>query len=173
MTQQEYTTNAVQPGTLVVPPTQDFTSAGLQGSIQQTLAENLGRKVACEFWVGAENMETKSGILQYVNSGTIVLYDQPSGNSVICDAYSIKFVTMYPQTQDVPDTSQEIAPKPDDATRQPATEAPQNGGQEAPQTPAPAVPTPAQPMQISGVQPVNARAQAQAAFNYAKRKARR
>lgn len=168
MTQQENATSIVQQGTLVVPPSQDFISAALQGSIQQILAENLGKKVDCEFLVGADATEMKSGILQYVGTGYIVLYDETSGKHIICDACSIKFATLYPPQQAVPDTSQGTAPTPDDATRQPATEVPQSGAQETRQTP-----TPAQPMQISGVQPVNARAQSQAAFNYAKRKARR
>lgn len=168
MTQQENATNIAQQGTLVVPPSQDFMSAALQGSIQQILAENLGKKVDCEFLVGVDTTETKSGILQYAGTGCIVLYDETSGNHIICDACSIKFVTLYPPEQVGPGTSRETAPTPDDATRQPATEAPQSGAQGTRQTPAPA-----QPMQISGAQPVNARARSQAAFNYAKRKARR
>lgn len=168
MTQQENAANIAQQGTLVVPPSQDFMSAALQGSVQQILAENLGAKVDCEFLVGADSTETKSGILQYAGTGAIVLFDEASGNYIICDAYSIKFVTLYPPQQAVPDPSRETTPAPDDATKQPATEAPQSGAQGTQQTP-----TPAEPMQISGVQAVNARARSQAAFNYAKRKARR
>lgn len=168
MTQQDNATNIAQQGILVVPPSQDFISAALQGSIQQILAENLGKKADCEFLVGSDTTETKSGILQYAGNGSIVLYDEASGNYLICDACSIKFATLYPPQQAVPERSRGTAPTVDDATKQPATEAPQSRAQGTRQTPAPE-----QPMQISGVQPVNARTRSQAAFNYAKRKARR
>lgn len=69
--------------------------AGLYGSMQEALADNLGLYAVCEFVVGTQNMETKEGILYSVGRSFVVLYDEQQQDFVLCDVFSIKFVTLY------------------------------------------------------------------------------
>ncbi len=164
-------------GSIALPP-QDPGSAGMKGSIQALLAENLGQYVECEFLIGTDAIARKCGILYAADSGYVVLYDETLQTYVVGDAFALRFVTIRPvvPATDVPPTLPEAAVRPETAVQpETAAPAPQATPAPAPQaTPTPApepAPTPA-PEPLSGVQLVNARAQSQAAFNYAKRKAR-
>ena len=66
-----------------------------QGSIQQILRDNVGQYVDVEFLIGTGSLVTRSGVLNTVGVSYIVLYDATQGRYMICDLYSIKFVTFY------------------------------------------------------------------------------
>ncbi len=63
------------------------------GSWQQILHDYEGQYCIIDFLIGTESMVHKEGILYNVGVSFIVLYDPRSGNYVVCDLYSIKFVT--------------------------------------------------------------------------------
>lgn len=66
-----------------------------QGSIQQILRDNIGQFVDVEFLIGTGSLVTRSGILNTVGVSYIVLYEAAQDRYMICDLYSIKFVTIY------------------------------------------------------------------------------
>lgn len=76
-------------------PQEGLTGSGMSGSMQEALADNLGLYAVCEFVVGTQEMETKAGILYSVGRSFVVLYDEQQQNFILCDIFSIKFVTMY------------------------------------------------------------------------------
>lgn len=76
-----------------VPPEQDFDTVGFQGSMQQVLQENIGNYVIVDFLIGTGTLESRQGILYNVASQFIVLYDDLNLRYVVCDIFSIKFVT--------------------------------------------------------------------------------
>lgn len=76
-----------------VPPDQDFDTVGFQGSMQQVLQENIGNYVLVDFLIGSEVLTTKQGILYNVASQFLVLYDDVNFNYIVCDIFSVKFVT--------------------------------------------------------------------------------
>ena len=80
---------------LRVNPQEGLTGSRMSGSMQEALADNLGLYAVCEFVVGTQEMETKAGILYSVGRSFLVLYDEQQQNFILCDIFSIKFVTMY------------------------------------------------------------------------------
>ncbi len=80
-------------GTFSVPPDQDFNTMSFQGSIQQVLQENVGKYVIVEFLIGTTGLTTRQGLLYYVGSQFLVLYDEFESRFVVCDIFSVKFVT--------------------------------------------------------------------------------
>ena len=80
-------------GGLNVPPDQDFDTVGFQGSMQQVLQENVGNYVIVEFLIGTGSLISRQGILYNVASQFLVLYDQFEARYVVCDIFSVKFVT--------------------------------------------------------------------------------
>ena len=66
-----------------------------QGSIQQILRDNVGQFVDVEFLIGTGSLVTRSGVLNNVGVSYIVLYERARDRYMICDLYSIKFVTIY------------------------------------------------------------------------------
>ena len=87
----EQGTNQIQQ--LQVPPAQDFDTANFQGSMQEVLHENIGKYVLVDFLIGTSNLVTRQGFLYYVGTQFIVLYDSLNLRYVVCDIFSIKFVT--------------------------------------------------------------------------------
>lgn len=71
------------------------TGDGLYGSMQEALADNLGLYAVCEFVVGTQDLTRKEGILYSVGRSFVVLYDEQQQNFILCDIFSIKFVTLY------------------------------------------------------------------------------
>ena len=63
--------------------------------MQQILSENLGQFVVIEFLIGTQAMTEKMGILYSVGRGFVVLYEELQNRYVVCDIFSIKFVTFY------------------------------------------------------------------------------
>ena len=86
-------TQTAAQGEINVPAGENFNSLGLEGSIQQLLSENIGVYVICDFLIGTQLLERRAGILHAVGVGFLVLLDEANGNYIVCDMYSIKFVT--------------------------------------------------------------------------------
>ena len=49
----------------------------------------------CEFLVGTQAMTRKEGILYSVGRSYLTLYEETSQTFVVCDIFSVKFVTFY------------------------------------------------------------------------------
>ena len=76
-----------------VPPDQDFNTMSFQGSMQQVLQENVGKYVIVEFLIGTNGLTSRQGMLYYVGTQFLVLYDEFESRYVVCDIFSVKFVT--------------------------------------------------------------------------------
>lgn len=76
-----------------VPPDQDFNTVSFQGSMQQVLQENIGNYVIVEFLIGTGSLISRQGVLYNVASQFLVLYDEFESRYVVCDIFSVKFVT--------------------------------------------------------------------------------
>ena len=76
-----------------VPPDQDFNTVSFQGSMQQVLQENIGNYVIVEFLIGTNSLISRQGILYNVSTQFLVLYDEIESRYVVCDIFSVKFVT--------------------------------------------------------------------------------
>ena len=86
---------AEENGTINTPPEEDFNTEAMQGSMQQFLSENLGQYVVIEFLIGTQTMTRKEGILYAVGRSVVTLYEELSQTFVVCDIFSVKFVTFY------------------------------------------------------------------------------
>lgn len=64
------------------------------GFIPHYLASNIGRPARCEFIVGTSQYMDKTGIISEVGINYFVLYDPNARSDVMCDLYSVKFVTI-------------------------------------------------------------------------------
>lgn len=62
---------------------------------QGYLRSIIGKKVLVEFLLGTEGSTDRSGILTDVGVSYIILQETETGNRVLCDIYSIKFVTIF------------------------------------------------------------------------------
>jgi len=62
---------------------------------QAYLRSQIGKKARIEFLVGTNSFIDKFGIIEEVGISYIVLKDINTGERVMCDLYSIKFVTFY------------------------------------------------------------------------------
>lgn len=80
-------------GNFTVPPDQDFNTVTFQGSMQQVLQENVGKYVIVEFLIGTGSLTSRQGMLYYVGTQFLVLYDEFEARYVVCDIFSVKFVT--------------------------------------------------------------------------------
>ena len=80
-------------GVFTVPPDQDFDTVTFQGSMQQVLQENVGKFVIVEFLIGTGSLTSRQGMLYYVGAQFLVLYDEFEARFVVCDIFSVKFVT--------------------------------------------------------------------------------
>lgn len=56
------------------------------------LKQYIGRLVRIEFLIGTNSMEDRTGILEDVGASYVTLRSVESGNLIIADIYSIKFV---------------------------------------------------------------------------------
>lgn len=89
------TANTNGNGNFVTPPPQDFDTEAMRGSMQQVLSENVGEFVVVEFLIGTQTMQQKQGILYSVGTSFLTLYEERSQTFVVCDIFSVKFVTFY------------------------------------------------------------------------------
>ena len=86
---------AEESGSINTPPPENFDTEAMQGSMQQLLSENLGEYVVVEFLIGTQTLRFKEGILYAVGRSVITLYEELTQTFVVCDIFSIKFVTFY------------------------------------------------------------------------------
>ena len=88
--------NAIPSNELNLPAAEDFNALpAFQGSIQQFLSDNIGNFVVIEFLIGTQAMTSRQGILYSVGASYIILYEESSRTFVMCDIFSVKFVTFY------------------------------------------------------------------------------
>lgn len=64
------------------------------GFIPYYLASNIGRNVRAEFVIGTNQYIDKAGMLSEVGINYFVLRDINSRTDIMCDLYSVKFVTI-------------------------------------------------------------------------------
>lgn len=76
-----------------VPASQDFNTESFAGSMQQVLQDNIGKYVIVDFFMGTNTLEQREGFLYDVAAQYIVLFDEINLHYVVCDMFSIKFVT--------------------------------------------------------------------------------
>ena len=93
-----------QPMTEYPEPLPDGLQNGVDPeTIQEVIALSVGNYVVVEFLIGTNNIVRKEGVLTAVGVSWLLLYDEASGTSVVCDMYSVKFVTYFdPGKQTVP-----------------------------------------------------------------------
>ncbi len=61
----------------------------------EMLQSSIGFYVVCDFLIGTQNIETRDGILYQVGTNYITLYQQSLNRYIVCDLYSLKFITIY------------------------------------------------------------------------------
>lgn len=84
------------PGPSFTTPQQEtFDTEEMKGSIQRILAQNVGEYVVVEFLIGTGQLLRKQGLLYFVGTSYVTLYDDQHRNYIVCDLYSIKFVYFY------------------------------------------------------------------------------
>ena len=112
-------------GAFNVPPDQDFDTITFQGSMQQVLQENVGKYVIVEFLIGTGSLTSRQGLLYYVGTQFLVLYDEFESRFVVCDIFSVKFVTFLEGrgASTYPALDQTAVQGPASSTDAPATEA--------------------------------------------------
>ena len=64
-------------------------------SFAEVLEKSIGYFVTAEFLIGSNNLVERSGILYAVGNNFMTLQEGPDGPFMICDVYSVKFVTVY------------------------------------------------------------------------------
>lgn len=73
----------------LLPVPYDYNAEGL--TMRDLLEECLGHYIIAEHQLGLSGLTTKEGRLVRVESNAYVLQDESSGNSQVCDYYSLKF----------------------------------------------------------------------------------
>jgi hypothetical protein len=64
------------------------------GFLQAYLRRNIGKRVRIEFLIGTNILTDRTGTLEEVGISYVVLRDQ-AGSRLVCDLYSIKFITLF------------------------------------------------------------------------------
>lgn len=82
-------------GSFVTPVQSHFDSEEMRGSMQNILSQNVGEYVVVEFLIGTERLMRKQGILYFVGTSYVTLFDDQVNNFIVCDIFSIKFVYFY------------------------------------------------------------------------------
>ena len=78
-----------------VPETQQGPpSATENGYIPNFLKRNLGKNIRAEFIVGTDQYTDRTGVLSEVGINYFVIHDVNSRTDIMCDLYSVKFVTI-------------------------------------------------------------------------------
>jgi len=82
-------------GGIMIPETQQGPPPSTEkGYIPNYLASNIGKNVRAEFIVGTNQYVDKTGVLIEVGINYFVLLDVNSRAHIMCDLYSVKFVTV-------------------------------------------------------------------------------
>jgi len=79
--------------TINTPPETDMNTEAFMGSMQQILSDNVGKYVVVEFLIGTQQMSVREGYIYNVGRSFLVLYDHRDQRYIICDIFSVKFVT--------------------------------------------------------------------------------
>ena len=66
-----------------------------QDTLLEVLQDNLGAYVQIEFLIGTQGMTSRFGVLYAVGRNYVVLHDVGNQNYIVCDIYSIKFITFF------------------------------------------------------------------------------
>lgn len=77
------------------PQQQNFNTAEMRGSMQQIFSQNIGEYVVVEFLIGTERIMRKQGILYFVGTSFVTLYDDVNETFIVCDIFSVKFAYFY------------------------------------------------------------------------------
>ena len=62
---------------------------------QGYLRTQIGSKVRVEFLIGTNSLQDRRGTLVYVGISYIIIQEEETDDLLLCDIYSIKFVTFY------------------------------------------------------------------------------
>lgn len=77
------------------PLEENFDTESMKGSVQAAMSRNLREFVVCEFLIGTNIIEYREGILYAVGMNYFILYEEKTRTYVLCDIYSLKFITFY------------------------------------------------------------------------------
>lgn len=66
-----------------------------QDTFSEILAANLGAYVLIQFLIGSASVVDKEGYLYAVGANFVTIYEPLDDRYVVCDLYSVKFVTIY------------------------------------------------------------------------------
>ena len=64
-------------------------------SFADVLEKSIGYFVLCEFLIGNSNLVERAGILYAAGMNFVTLYEPENDRYMVCDIYSLKFVTIY------------------------------------------------------------------------------
>lgn len=62
---------------------------------QGYLKTQIGKKVRIDFLIGTNTFQDRQGTLEKVGISYVILKEAATGNLILCDIYSIKFVTIF------------------------------------------------------------------------------
>ena len=82
------------PGQAIDPFTGEATQVDPM-TLQEIMSEALGTYVIVEFLIGTQSIVRREGVLNSVGQSWLVLYDETNDTSLLCDMYSVKFVTFF------------------------------------------------------------------------------
>lgn len=99
MAELNLNSGSFNPGNPTDPPLDQL--PGFVGSWQQALRNNEGQYCVIDFLIGTSGLVQKEGIIYDVGMSFITLYEPRSGDYIVCDFYSIKFVT-FPAARNLP-----------------------------------------------------------------------
>lgn len=68
--------------------------ASENGYIPNYLKSNIGKNIRAEFIIGMDQFTDRTGILTEVGNNYFVIHDVNSRTDIMCDLYSVKFVTI-------------------------------------------------------------------------------
>ena len=78
-----------------VPETQQGPPpASERGYIPNYLRSNIGKNIRAEYIIGMDQFTDRTGILTEVGNNYFVIHDVNSRTDIMCDLYSVKFVTI-------------------------------------------------------------------------------
>ncbi|MBU3072225.1 hypothetical protein [Clostridium estertheticum] len=69
---------------------------------QGWLKSQIGKYIRVDFLLGTNTFQDRQGLLQEVGISFIVLKESSTNNLIMCDIYSIKFVTVFGNQNQIP-----------------------------------------------------------------------
>lgn len=74
-------------------------------TIQEIISLSVGSYAVVEFLVGTQNIIRKEGVITSVGVSWLLLYDETTGTTMVCDMYSVKFITYFDSDKKPADTN--------------------------------------------------------------------